>query len=103
MTYSNTDRLDDSHRASVGYYGRMATTEVDDINGSDEDRGNANNCDVPSAGLHTFINDPANQIYAVNLIHFFSQISDSLVTACGGLLPLLAAATSATVSHFRSL
>ncbi|VDO15984.1 unnamed protein product [Rodentolepis nana] len=49
------------------------------------------------AQLQAFINEPANQIYAINLIHLISQLSDSLVTACGGLLPLLAATTSPTM------
>lgn len=53
---------------------------------------------IAVAHLQAFINDPANQIYATNLIHLISQLSDSLVTACGGLLPLLAATTSPTVS-----
>ncbi|KAM3171221.1 hypothetical protein ACTXT7_017055 [Hymenolepis weldensis] len=52
---------------------------------------------IAVAHLQAFINDPANQIYAINLIHLISQLSDGLVTACGGLLPLLAATTSPTV------
>ncbi|KAM7540694.1 hypothetical protein Aperf_G00000021466 [Anoplocephala perfoliata] len=49
------------------------------------------------AHLQAFINDPANHIYAINLIHLVSQLSDNLVSACGGLLPLLAATTSPTM------
>uniref|UniRef100_A0A5K3FFX4 WD_REPEATS_REGION domain-containing protein n=2 Tax=Mesocestoides corti TaxID=53468 RepID=A0A5K3FFX4_MESCO len=51
-------------------------------------------CDISAENLHHFINELGNQVYAINLIHLISQLSDSLITACGGLLPLLAAATS---------
>lgn len=34
-----------------------------------------------------------NQIYLVNIIHFVSQLSDNIIIASGGLLPLLADAT----------
>lgn len=53
---------------------------------------------IAAGNLQAFINDPSNQVYAINLTHLVSQLSDSLVTACGGLLPLLAATTSPTVS-----
>ncbi|XP_064636479.1 neurobeachin-like isoform X3 [Lineus longissimus] len=41
-----------------------------------------------------FVNAADNHVFVVNVIHMISQLSDNLVTACGGLLPLLAAATS---------
>ncbi|KAL7061393.1 hypothetical protein AAHC03_01162 [Spirometra sp. Aus1] len=50
-----------------------------------------------AAAISDFINDQNNNVYAVNLIHMVSQLADSLVTACGGLLPLLAATTSPSV------
>ncbi|EUB57642.1 Neurobeachin [Echinococcus granulosus] len=52
---------------------------------------------VALSNLQTFITDPANQVYVINLIHLVSQLSDGLVTASGGLLPLLAATTSPTM------
>ena len=36
-------------------------------------------------------------MFVVNVIHMISQLADILVTSCGGLLPLLAAATSPKV------
>ena len=44
-----------------------------------------------------FVNTTENHVFVVNVTHMISQLSDNLVTACGGLLPLLAAATSPTV------
>ncbi|XP_013420037.2 neurobeachin [Lingula anatina] len=41
-----------------------------------------------------FVNASDNHIFVVNTIHMISQLADGLITACGGLLPLLAAATS---------
>ncbi|CAD6185951.1 unnamed protein product [Caenorhabditis auriculariae] len=35
-----------------------------------------------------------NQVFVGNVVHVFSQLADSLIMACGGLLPLLASATS---------
>ncbi|KAL5112762.1 Lipopolysaccharide-responsive and beige-like anchor protein [Taenia crassiceps] len=52
---------------------------------------------IALSNLQAFINDPTNQVYVINLIHLVSQLSDGLVTASGGLLPLLAATTSPTV------
>lgn len=37
-----------------------------------------------------------NQVYLVNIIHFVSQLSDNIIVAAGGLLPLLADATGGT-------
>jgi hypothetical protein len=43
------------------------------------------------------INHANNQIFCVNVVHIISQMSDIICNACGGLLPLLASATSASV------
>ena len=47
------------------------------------------------------INHTDNQIFCVNVVHIISQMADVLCNACGGLLPLLASATSATVNENR--
>lgn len=42
--------------------------------------------------------DPRNEsIFTTNILHIISYLSDMIVGACGGLLPLLAAASSSTV------
>ncbi|KAH7731827.1 LPS-responsive vesicle traffickingbeach and anchor containing isoform 1 [Aphelenchoides avenae] len=41
-------------------------------------------------------NNSDNQVFISNTVHVLSQLTDSLIMACGGLLPLLAAATSPT-------
>ncbi|XP_025413639.1 neurobeachin isoform X3 [Sipha flava] len=41
-----------------------------------------------------FVNGSENAIFVVNTVHLISQLSDNLIIACGGLLPLLASATS---------
>ncbi|XP_037087488.1 LOW QUALITY PROTEIN: neurobeachin-like, partial [Pollicipes pollicipes] len=41
-----------------------------------------------------FVNNSDNAIFVINTVHLISQLADNLVIACGGLLPLLAAATS---------
>lgn len=41
-----------------------------------------------------YVNSPENHVFVVNVTHMISQLADILVTSCGGLLPLLAAATS---------
>ncbi|XP_052124935.1 neurobeachin isoform X3 [Frankliniella occidentalis] len=41
-----------------------------------------------------FVNSGENQIFVVNTVHLISQLADNLIIACGGLLPLLASATS---------
>jgi len=46
-----------------------------------------------------FVNASENHVFAVNVTHVISQLADNLIASCGGLLPLLAAATSPTVSH----
>uniref|UniRef100_A0A0N5B0I0 BEACH-type PH domain-containing protein n=1 Tax=Syphacia muris TaxID=451379 RepID=A0A0N5B0I0_9BILA len=40
------------------------------------------------------VNSSENSVFVANVVHVLSQLSDSLVMACGGLLPLLAEATS---------
>jgi len=45
-----------------------------------------------------FVNASENHVFAVNVTHVISQLADNLIACCGGLLPLLAAATSPTVS-----
>ncbi|CAI5445927.1 unnamed protein product [Caenorhabditis angaria] len=39
-------------------------------------------------------NATENQVFVGNVVHVISQLADSLIMACGGLLPLLASATS---------
>merc|ERR1719495_2811594 len=41
-----------------------------------------------------FVNSAENAIFVVNTVHLISQLTDNLIIACGGLLPLLASATS---------
>ena len=41
------------------------------------------------------VNHVDNTIFCVNTIHTISQLADILTNACGGLLPLLASATTA--------
>nr|XP_010966797.1 lipopolysaccharide-responsive and beige-like anchor protein isoform X2 [Camelus bactrianus] len=43
-----------------------------------------------------FVNSSDNVIFVHNTIHLISQVMDNMVMACGGILPLLSAATSAT-------
>uniref|UniRef100_A0A8C5P734 LPS responsive beige-like anchor protein n=1 Tax=Leptobrachium leishanense TaxID=445787 RepID=A0A8C5P734_9ANUR len=43
-----------------------------------------------------FVNGSDNVIFVHNTIHLISQITDNIIMACGGILPLLSAATSAT-------
>lgn len=45
-----------------------------------------------------FVNSSDNVIFVHNTIHLLSQITDNMIMACGGILPLLSAATSTTVS-----
>lgn len=47
-----------------------------------------------------FVNSSENAIFVVNTVHLISQLADNLIIACGGLLPLLASATSPNVSKF---
>ncbi|XP_060034939.1 lipopolysaccharide-responsive and beige-like anchor protein [Erinaceus europaeus] len=43
-----------------------------------------------------FVNSSDNVIFVHNTVHLISQVTDNMVMACGGILPLLSAATSAT-------
>ncbi|XP_072352179.1 lipopolysaccharide-responsive and beige-like anchor protein isoform X2 [Scyliorhinus torazame] len=43
-----------------------------------------------------FVNSSENIIFVHNTIHLISQVVDNIVMACGGILPLLSAATSVT-------
>jgi hypothetical protein len=47
-----------------------------------------------SVSLADHLNNSDHQIFISNTVHVLSQLSDSLIMACGGLLPLLAAATT---------
>ena len=49
-----------------------------------------------------FVNSAENAIFVVNTVHLISQLADNLIIACGGLLPLLASATSPNVSILYS-
>ncbi|XP_042323249.1 lipopolysaccharide-responsive and beige-like anchor protein isoform X4 [Sceloporus undulatus] len=42
-----------------------------------------------------FVNSSDNVIFVHNTIHLISQVMDNMIMACGGILPLLSAATSA--------
>uniref|UniRef100_A0A673TBE5 Neurobeachin n=1 Tax=Suricata suricatta TaxID=37032 RepID=A0A673TBE5_SURSU len=46
-----------------------------------------------------FVNSNENIIFVHNTIHLISQMVDNIIIACGGILPLLSAATSPTVSN----
>lgn len=48
-----------------------------------------------------FVNSSENAIFVVNTVHLISQLADNLIIACGGLLPLLASATSPNVSMIQ--
>ena len=41
-----------------------------------------------------FVNAADNAIFVVNTVHLISQLTDNLIIACGGLLPLLVSAKS---------
>uniref|UniRef100_A0ACB8E8G3 Uncharacterized protein n=1 Tax=Sphaerodactylus townsendi TaxID=933632 RepID=A0ACB8E8G3_9SAUR len=43
-----------------------------------------------------FVNSSDNVIFVHNTIHLMSQVMDNMIMVCGGILPLLSAATSAT-------
>ncbi len=45
-----------------------------------------------------FVNSSENVVFVHNTVHLISQVVDNLIMACGGILPLLSAATSSTVS-----
>uniref|UniRef100_A0A671KT22 Lipopolysaccharide-responsive and beige-like anchor protein n=1 Tax=Sinocyclocheilus anshuiensis TaxID=1608454 RepID=A0A671KT22_9TELE len=43
-----------------------------------------------------FVNSSENVVFVHNTVHLVSQVVDNLIMACGGILPLLSAATSST-------
>ncbi|XP_028289645.1 lipopolysaccharide-responsive and beige-like anchor protein isoform X2 [Gouania willdenowi] len=43
-----------------------------------------------------FVNNSDNVVFVHNSIHLISQVVDNLIMACGGILPLLSAATSSS-------
>uniref|UniRef100_T1J4P2 BEACH-type PH domain-containing protein n=1 Tax=Strigamia maritima TaxID=126957 RepID=T1J4P2_STRMM len=47
-----------------------------------------------SKSIIDFVNNGENAIFVINTVHLISQLADNLIIACGGLLPLLASATS---------
>lgn len=53
-----------------------------------------------NVSLVDHINNHDNQIFISNTVHVLSQLIDSLIMACGGLLPLLAAATAPNVLFY---
>jgi hypothetical protein len=54
-----------------------------------------------SKSILDFVNSGENAIFVINTVHLISQLVDNLIIGCGGLLPLLASATSPNVSlHF---
>ena len=75
---------------------------LSDILDSIEDEVNAwKAIDFQVKTLVETVNHVDNAIFCVNTIHIISQLADILTNACGGLLPLLASATTInTVSFF---
>uniref|UniRef100_A0AAZ3PSS8 Lipopolysaccharide-responsive and beige-like anchor protein n=1 Tax=Oncorhynchus tshawytscha TaxID=74940 RepID=A0AAZ3PSS8_ONCTS len=43
-----------------------------------------------------FVNSSENVVFVHNTVHLISQVVDNLIMACGGILPLLSAATSSS-------
>uniref|UniRef100_A0AAZ3SK94 Lipopolysaccharide-responsive and beige-like anchor protein n=1 Tax=Oncorhynchus tshawytscha TaxID=74940 RepID=A0AAZ3SK94_ONCTS len=43
-----------------------------------------------------FVNSSENVVFVHNTVHLISQVMDNLIMACGGILPLLSAATSSS-------
>ncbi|KAL5962454.1 Neurobeachin [Taenia solium] len=89
--------IEDEFHAITGAGPREAMTTEKAVVVEAETESEEENESVALSNLQAFINDPANQVYVINLIHLVSQLSDGLVTASGGLLPLLAATTSPTM------
>lgn len=54
-----------------------------------------------SKSVMDFVNSNENIIFVHNTIHLISQMVDNIIIACGGILPLLSAATSPSVSLRR--
>uniref|UniRef100_A0A7E4V5F5 BEACH-type PH domain-containing protein n=1 Tax=Panagrellus redivivus TaxID=6233 RepID=A0A7E4V5F5_PANRE len=61
------------------------------LNGIEEVTNEWNNSNI---AVVDHVNNTDNSIFISNTVHVMSQLTDSLIMACGGLLPLLAAATS---------
>lgn len=59
-------------------------------------------CSHSSKTTMDFVNSNENIIFVHNTIHLISQMVDNIIIACGGILPLLSAATS-PVSALRSV
>uniref|UniRef100_A0A8R1I3I5 Mab-21 domain-containing protein n=1 Tax=Caenorhabditis japonica TaxID=281687 RepID=A0A8R1I3I5_CAEJA len=51
-------------------------------------------CSEQEGGISEQCNASENQVFVGNVVHVISQLADSLIMACGGLLPLLASATA---------
>ncbi|XP_061683071.1 neurobeachin-like isoform X2 [Syngnathoides biaculeatus] len=49
-----------------------------------------------------FVNSSENIIFVHNTIHLISQMVDNIIIACGGILPLLSAATSPSVETIEA-
>jgi hypothetical protein len=47
------------------------------------------------------VNNPTNSIFCMNTTHIISQLADILTNACGGLLPLLASATTVNTNDIE--
>lgn len=60
-------------------------------------------CSHSTKSVLDFVNSSENAIFVVNTVHLISQLADNLIIACGGLLPLLASATSPNVRIITSL
>nr|XP_057936358.1 neurobeachin-like isoform X2 [Doryrhamphus excisus] len=50
-----------------------------------------------------FVNSSENIIFVHNTIHLISQMVDNIIIACGGILPLLSAATSPSVENIEAM
>uniref|UniRef100_A0A4W5MY73 LPS responsive beige-like anchor protein n=1 Tax=Hucho hucho TaxID=62062 RepID=A0A4W5MY73_9TELE len=50
-----------------------------------------------------FVNSSENVVFVHNTVHLISQVVDNLIMACGGILPLLSAATSSSVRDTHDL
>ncbi|XP_072119006.1 neurobeachin a isoform X8 [Mobula birostris] len=55
-----------------------------------------------SKSVMDFVNSNENIIFVHNTIHLISQMVDNIIIACGGILPLLSAATSPTTNTMDS-
>lgn len=60
-------------------------------------------CSHSTKSVMDFVNSNENIIFVHNTIHLISQMVDNIIIACGGILPLLSAATSPSVSAPRCL